>query len=79
VKDKNVILNRKTIEAMNAMLYDYSSQTGDTTVNIVSGFRDQNRQSELFNEKKDAAGEVEASEIKFQHEYSENIRNIHIK
>lgn len=72
VKDAEVMANREAIEALNEMLGDFKSKTGKDDVNIISGYRGVELQTELFDEKKEETNEAEAMRWVARPGYSEH-------
>ncbi len=50
VKDRNVSLMENVIDHLNDMMDDFAAETGVTDVLLISGWRDPDRQEELYNE-----------------------------
>lgn len=48
VKDKNVLLNKQAVLALNEMMDGFYSQTGLKTVNVISGYRSVAVQEEIY-------------------------------
>lgn len=48
VKDKNVLLKKEVISALNDMMDDFQKETGLNNVNVISGYRNVETQQELY-------------------------------
>ncbi len=48
VKDKNVLLKKEVIEALNSMMDDFQKETGLSNVNVISGYRSTDDQKKLY-------------------------------
>lgn len=50
VKDKNVLLKKEAISALNDMMDDFQKETGLCNVNVISGYRSVETQQKLYNQ-----------------------------
>ena len=48
VKDKNVLLKKEVIEALNSMMDVFQKETGLSNVNVISGYRSTDDQKKLY-------------------------------
>ena len=61
VKDKNVLLSKDTIEPLNSMLDDFYQAHGPNSLIVVSGYRTNEFQQALYEERVSQEGAVEAA------------------
>lgn len=61
VKDRNVALMENVIEHLNEMMDDFSAETGLTDVMLISGWRDPDRQQELYQEDLDEKNQTQST------------------
>lgn len=50
VKDKNVLLKKEAISALNDMMDDFQKETGLNNINVISGYRSVETQQELYSQ-----------------------------
>jgi len=61
VRDKNILLNEEVIYALNKLMDNFHKINSDNAVNVISGYRTENYQRELFEEMSCEVGETEAA------------------
>lgn len=61
VSDKNVQLSEDAIQGLNEMAENFSKKAGKNDLIVISGFRNREKQQQLFSEKAAETGEAEAA------------------